>query len=59
VPNAALLGAFAALAEMVHIDSVKRAIEEAFPGKVGAANVAAAMQAYEFVLSPQRATSAA
>lgn len=59
VPNAALLGAFAALTKIVHIDSVKRAIEEAFPGKVGAANAAAAMEAYEFVSSDQRAESAA
>ncbi len=49
VPNAALLGAFAALAPIIHIDSVKHAIEKAFPGRVGAANVAAAMEAYEFV----------
>lgn len=59
VPNAALLGAFAALTQIVHVDSVKRAIEEAFPGKIGSANVAAATQAYEFVLSQQHATSAA
>ena len=59
VPNAALLGAFAALTQFVHIDSVKRAIEEAFPGKVGAANIAAAMEAYAFVLSQQRAATAA
>ena len=59
VPNAALLGAFAALTRFVHVDSVKRAVEEAFPGKVGAANIAAAMDAYEFVLSQQRAASAA
>ncbi|MBI5264334.1 MAG: 2-oxoacid:acceptor oxidoreductase family protein [Bradyrhizobium sp.] len=59
VPNAALLGAFAALTEFVHVDSVKRAIEEAFPGKVGAANIAAATEAYEFVSSQQHATTAA
>ena len=59
VPNAALLGAFAAMTELVHIDSVKRAIEEAFPGKVGAANIGAAVEAYEFVLSQQHAASAA
>lgn len=46
VPNAALLGAFAALTELVHLDSVARAIEEAFPGKVGAANIAAAKEAH-------------
>jgi len=59
VPNAALLGAFAALTQFVHIDSVKRAIEEAFPGKIGAANIAAAMEAYAFVLSQQQAATAA
>lgn len=59
VPNAALLGAFAALTQFVHFDSVKRAIEEAFPGKVGAANIAAAVEAYDFVLSQQRAANAA
>lgn len=59
VPNAALLGAFAALVKIVHIDSVKRAIEQAFPGKIGIANVAAAMEAYDFVYSDQRAVSAA
>lgn len=59
VPNAALLGAFAALVKVVHIDSVKRAIEQAFPGRIGAANVTAAMEAHEFVSSDQRAVSAA
>jgi len=59
VPNAALLGAFAALTQFVRIDSVKRAIEEAFPGKIGAANIAAAMEAYAFVLSQQQAATAA
>jgi pyruvate ferredoxin oxidoreductase gamma subunit len=47
VPNAALLGAFAALTGVVHIDSVAAAIREAFPGKIGEANVAAATDAYE------------
>lgn len=59
VPNAALLGAFAALTQFVHIDSVKRAIEAAFPGHVGTANVAAAGDAYEFVISQQSAATAA
>jgi pyruvate ferredoxin oxidoreductase gamma subunit len=59
VPNAALLGAFAALTQFVHIDSVKRAIEEAFPGKVGIANIAAAADAFEYVLSQQHTASAA
>ena len=59
VPNAALLGAFAALTQFVHIDSVKRAIEEAFPGKIGAANIAAATEAYAFVQTQQLAATAA
>ena len=47
VPNAALLGAFAALSGVVHLKSVANAIRQAFPGKVGEANVAAATAAYE------------
>jgi pyruvate ferredoxin oxidoreductase gamma subunit len=53
-PNAALLGSFAALTGLVRLDSVKRAIGEAFPGEIGAANIAAAEEAYEFV-SQERA----
>jgi pyruvate ferredoxin oxidoreductase gamma subunit len=59
VPNAALLGAFAALTQLVRFDSVKRAIEETFPGRVGAANVAAAQEAFDFVAAQERAISAA
>jgi len=58
VPNAALLGAFAALTQFVHLDSVEHAIGEAFPGKVGAANIAAAREAYEFVRMQQRESAA-
>jgi pyruvate ferredoxin oxidoreductase gamma subunit len=58
VPNAALLGAFAALTQFVHLDSVEHAIAEAFPGKVGAANIAAAREAHEFVLMQQRQSAA-
>jgi pyruvate ferredoxin oxidoreductase gamma subunit len=47
VPNAALLGAFAALTGIVHLDSVAAAIRQAFPGKIGDANVAAATAACE------------
>jgi pyruvate ferredoxin oxidoreductase gamma subunit len=59
VPNAALLGAFAALTQFVHIDNVKRAIEAAFPRSIGAANIAAATDAYEFVLSQQQVADTA
>ena len=58
-PNAALLGSFAALTGLVHLDSVKRAIGEAFPGEVGAANIAAAVGGYEFVITQEHAASAA
>ncbi len=50
-PNAALLGAFAALTSLVRLDSVTRAIEETLPGEVAAANIAAAVEAYEFVMN--------
>jgi len=59
LPNAALLGAFAALTNLVQLDSVTHAIGEAFPGKIGAANIAAAAEAHEFVMSQERAASAA
>jgi pyruvate ferredoxin oxidoreductase gamma subunit len=58
-PNAALLGAFAALTGLVRLDSVKRAIGEAFPGEIAAANIAAAEGAYEFVMGRERAARGA
>ena len=51
VPNAALLGAFAALTGMVHLESVAKAIREEFPGKTGDANVAAATEAHDAVVA--------
>ncbi len=59
VPNAALLGAFAALTGLVHLDSVREAIEQTFPGRLGAANVAAASEAYEIAMAQERAAAAA
>jgi pyruvate ferredoxin oxidoreductase gamma subunit len=49
LPSAALLGGFAAVCDLLHFDSVAAAIEEKFPGKIGAANVAAAREAFEYV----------
>jgi pyruvate ferredoxin oxidoreductase gamma subunit len=49
LPNAVLLGAFAALSSTVHLVSVAAAIREAFSGKIAEANVAAATEAYEAV----------
>jgi pyruvate ferredoxin oxidoreductase gamma subunit len=50
VPNAALLGGFAAITKLLAFDSVAKAIREKFPGPVGEANVAAAREAYEIAL---------
>jgi pyruvate ferredoxin oxidoreductase gamma subunit len=50
LPNAALLGGFAALAGVVSLGAVAEAIRERFPGAVGEQNVAAAERAYESVL---------
>jgi pyruvate ferredoxin oxidoreductase gamma subunit len=52
LPNAALLGGFAALTGEVRLASVITAIESKFPPKVAAANVAAATAAYA-ALSPE------
>jgi pyruvate ferredoxin oxidoreductase alpha subunit len=50
VPNAALLGAFAALTDAVTLDSVLTAITSRFAGAVGAGNAAAARAAYAAAL---------
>jgi pyruvate ferredoxin oxidoreductase gamma subunit len=49
VPNAVLLGGFAALSGAVSLDSVELAIKERFSGPVADGNVAAAGEAYRFV----------
>jgi pyruvate ferredoxin oxidoreductase gamma subunit len=51
VPNAALLGGFAAITRLLAFDSVAKAIREKFQGAVGEANVAAAREAYEIALT--------
>jgi pyruvate ferredoxin oxidoreductase gamma subunit len=55
VPNAALLGAFAALSTLISLDSVAAAINEKFSGKVAAANVAAATAAHQALAHAQAA----
>jgi pyruvate ferredoxin oxidoreductase alpha subunit len=47
VPNAALLGAFAALSSLVSMESVQAAISERFPAAVAEGNTAAARAAYD------------
>lgn len=50
MPNAALLGGFAAATKKVTLDSVLAAIEDRFPAKIAAGNIAAAREAFEFVI---------
>lgn len=47
LPNAALLGAFAAISGELGFSSVAIAIRARFPGRMGEANVAAAREAYD------------
>jgi len=49
VPNAALLGGFAAVSGMISLDSVAHAIRDKFSGKIAAGNIGAATEAYEYV----------
>ena len=49
LPNAALLGGFAAMTGMIDIESVTAAINDVFPGKIAAANAAAAAAAAQYV----------
>lgn len=50
LPNAALLGAFAALTGVVALESVTTAICSRFPGAIGEANAAAAVEAHDLVV---------
>jgi len=54
LPNAALLGGFAAATREISIESVSAAIREKFPGKVAEANVAAAAEAFAYVTQENR-----
>jgi pyruvate ferredoxin oxidoreductase gamma subunit len=49
LPNAALLGGFAALTHALQLDSVTAAIRERFPGGAGGGNAAAAEACFEAV----------
>ena len=49
LPNAAILGAFAALSGAVSLASVNAAVRARFAGKVGDSNAAAAERAFAFV----------
>jgi pyruvate ferredoxin oxidoreductase gamma subunit len=54
LPNAALLGGFAAIASQISLESVSAAIREKFPTKVAEANIAAATEAHAFVTQEMR-----
>lgn len=49
LPNAVLLGGFAALSGVVSLDSIESAIRERFPGSIGDGNAAGARAAFEYV----------
>ena len=49
VPNVPLLGGFAAISGVLQLESVIKAINDRFSGKVAAGNVAAATEAYNTV----------
>lgn len=58
VPNAALLGAFAALGGVVTLDAVLAAIKTRFAGAVAQANIAAAAEAHRLVVDARRLVEA-
>ena len=59
LPNAALLGGFAAMTGIFRFESVAAAIEQKFAGKVAAGNVAAARAAHDRVSQAARGATAA
>jgi pyruvate ferredoxin oxidoreductase gamma subunit len=54
LPNAALLGGFAAFARRVQIGSIISAIAEKFSGEIASANIAAARAAYDWVVAEMK-----
>ncbi|HYR00783.1 MAG TPA: 2-oxoacid:acceptor oxidoreductase family protein [Casimicrobiaceae bacterium] len=58
VPNAALLGGFAAVSDEIRLESVVAAIRAKFPGKVAEGNVAAATEAYALARKSREAIHA-
>jgi len=58
VPNAALLGGFAAITGVVKLESVLAAISEKFPTPIADKNIAAATEAFELVRTMQETADA-
>jgi pyruvate ferredoxin oxidoreductase gamma subunit len=48
-PNVPLLGGFAAISKIIQLQSVIKAINDKFPGKIATSNIAAATEAYNLV----------
>ena len=59
LPNAVLLGGFAALSGQISLDAVEAAIGDRFPQKIADANVAAARAAYAVVEDEMREVASA
>ncbi len=59
LPNAALLGGFAALTGEVTWDAINKAVRERFTGPVGGRNAMAAKAAYDYVASQLKETARA
>jgi pyruvate ferredoxin oxidoreductase gamma subunit len=59
LPNAVLLGAFAAFTGVITLDAVAAAIADRFPGEIGTRNIAAAQAAYSYVQDAAGAPSLA
>jgi len=57
LPNAALLGGFAAVTRLLSLESVAAAIRDTFSGRVAEGNVAAATAAYEIVAQEIKAAA--
>lgn len=58
IPNVPLLAGFAALSGLIELESVVKAINEKFSGKVAEGNIAAATEAYELVKKEMEARNA-
>ena len=57
IPNVPLLGGFAAISGIIKLDSVIKAINGKFAGRVAEGNIAAATEAYETVLAEKQAAA--
>ena len=58
MPNAALLGGFAAVSDEIRLESVVAAIRAKFGGKIAEGNVAAATEAYAMARQSREAIHA-